>query len=272
MALRSWPASSADNRSVDLIPTLIAVAGLAVTIVLWVTAIALHRVDAAVTLRGLRNGLLVALGLFAVTFVLETWLFNASSGLIVGLVVGLGYLWVGSTLIPLGLVFNSKPAWTTLGAWAAVPVIVVSIGFGYTEYRAANDQSQTTTANGTIALSLSGFGQYPVTANGVATCTTGTAGDMTLFGGSSGNAAVMSADGRVIQLQFSIDATGANPTLSLTVGSQTSTSTPGALALDAGSSATGGHAKLTGMVPTGANGQPDPANPWSGDFSWACGR
>lgn len=256
----------------DLIPTLIAVAGLAVTILLWVTAIALHRVDPAVTLRGLRNGLIVALALFALMFVLETWLFNVLSGLLVGLVVGLGYFWVGATLIPLGLVFNSKPAWTTLGAWAAVPVIVVSIGFGYTEYRAANDQAQTTTANGTIALSLNGFGQYPVTANGVATCTTGTAGDMTLFGGASGNAAVMSEDGRVIQLQFSIDANSANPSLSLTVGSQTSTSTPGALTLDAGSSAIGGHAKLVGMVPLGANGQPDPANPWSGDFSWSCGR
>lgn len=256
----------------DPFVTMIALAGLAVTVVLWVAALALHRVDPAVTVRGLRNGLIVALALFAVTAVLETWLFNVSSGLIVGLVIGVGYLWVGATLIPLGLVFNSKPAWTTLGAWAAVPVIVVSIGFGYTEYRAANDQSQTTTANGTIALSLNGLGQYPVTANGVATCTTGTAGDMTLFGGSSGNAAVMSADGRVIQLQFSIDANSANPTLSLTVGSQTASSTPQALALDAGSSATGGHAKLVGLLPLGADGQPDPANPWSGDFSWACGR
>lgn len=256
----------------DPFPTLIAVAGLAVTILLWVTAIALHRVDPAVTVHGLRNGVIVALGLFAVTLVLETWLFNLSSGLLVGLVVGLGYFWVGATLIPLGLVFNSKPAWTTLGAWAAVPVIVVSIGFGYTEYRAANEQTETTTANGTIALSLNGLGQYPVTANGVATCSTSTAGDMTLFGGASGNAAVMSADGRVIQLQFAIDANGANPSLSLTVGSQTSTSTPQALTLDAGSSPTGGHAKLAGMVPLGANGQADSANPWSGDFSWSCGR
>lgn len=256
----------------DPIPTLIALAGLAVTIVLWVAAIALRRVDPAVTVRGLRNGLIVAFALFAVTFVLETWLFNATSGLLVGLVVGLGYFWVGATLIPLGLVFKSKPAWTTLGAWAAVPVIVVSIGFGYTEYRSTNDQAQTTTANGTIALSLNGFGQSPVTANGVATCSTSTAGDMTLFGGASGNAAVMSEDGRVIQLQFSIDANSANPSLSLTVGSQTSTSTPGALALDAGSSPIGGHAKLVGMVPLGANGRPDPANPWSGDFSWSCGR
>jgi len=244
----------------------------AASALVWATAIALHRVDPSVTLRGLRNGLLVAVALFAVTLILETALFNLASGLAVALVVGVAYFWIGSTLIPVGLVFKSKPAWTTLGAWAAVPVIVVSIGFGYTEYRSANDQTQTTTANGTIALSLNGLGQDAVTANGVATCTTSSAGDMSLFGGATGNAAVMSEDGRVIQLQFSIDASGANPSLSLTVDSQTSTSTTQALALDAGSSPTGGHAKLAGMVPLGAEGQPDPSQVWSGDFSWSCGR
>ncbi|HEY5488246.1 MAG TPA: hypothetical protein VIK00_00275 [Candidatus Limnocylindrales bacterium] len=256
----------------DMIQTVIAVGAVVVTALLWATAIALRRVDLSITLRGLRNGLLVALALFALTFVLEALLFNVTSGLIVGLVVGAGYFWIGSTLIPVGLVFKSKPAWTTLGAWAAVPVIVVSIGFGYTEYRSANDQPQSTTANGTIALSLNGLGQYPVTANGVATCSTSSAGDMALFGGTAGNAAVMSQDGRVVQLQFSIAASGANPSLSLTVGSQTANAAPQTMRLDPGSSPTGGHATLAGIDPLGTNGQPDPSQVWSGDFSWSCGR
>jgi hypothetical protein len=240
----------------NLTVAIVAVAVVA-TIVPWAAALALHRVDAGVTLRGLRNGLIVAAALFAVVFVLEAVLFNAQSGLLVGLVVGLGYFWIGSTLIPIGLLFKSKPAWTTLGAWAAVPVIVVSLGFGYVSYRSVGtDAPNNTTANGTIELSFDSLGgPEPVTASGVATCTYDSAGNMTLIAGSTGNAAVMSTDGRVIQLELDLNANGTVAGLSLTMSGQQSEPT---LTLDPGAAPRGGHGRLGGPLP--------------GDFNWTCPR
>ena len=135
--------------AMDIDPRIVAFVAIAATVVLWAVAIVLGRVDARVTARGLRNGSLIALVLFAITAVIVALVFNGRAvflatldltgavelGLLVGLIVGLGYLWLGSVLIAIGLIFRSKPQWTTLGAWSAVPVIVVAAGFGYTSYR-----------------------------------------------------------------------------------------------------------------------------------------
>ena len=128
------------------------VIGATLTAILWAVAILLQRVDARVTARGFRNGSIVALILFVITTIVVTIYFNGrASGLITfdlpaalslgafaGLVVGLAYLWLGGLLIAIGLIFRSTPAWSTVGAWAAVPVLVVSLGFGYVSFRSVN--------------------------------------------------------------------------------------------------------------------------------------
>ena len=128
------------------------IVALGVTAVLWAAAFVLGRVDARVTARGLRNGALIAAALFGITVVIVTFVYNGRAvfvdtldltgafelGLIVGAVVAVSYLWLGAVLIAIGLIFRSKPQWSTLGAWAAVPVIVVSLGFGYVSYRSVN--------------------------------------------------------------------------------------------------------------------------------------
>src|SRR4051812_22727565 len=97
------------------------------TVLLWAAAVTLRRVDGRVTARGFRNGSIVAVILFLVTTIVVTIYFNGqyiyistldltgafALALIVGLIVGLGYLWLGGLLIAIGLIFNAKPAWST---------------------------------------------------------------------------------------------------------------------------------------------------------------
>src|SRR4051812_15940869 len=106
-------------------PFLVVLAAIVVTAVLWIADIALGRVDRRVTIRGFRNGALVAATLFAITAVVVAVVFDGRPvflvaldlagsiqlGLIVGAIVALGYLLIGAGLIAIGLVFKSKPQW-----------------------------------------------------------------------------------------------------------------------------------------------------------------
>ncbi len=150
-------------------PPVVALILIIATVLLWAAAIILGRVDGRVTARGLRNGALIATALFAITAVIVALVFNGRAvflvtldlagaielGLLVGLVVGLGYLWLGSVLIAIGLIFKSKPQWTTLGAWAAVPVVVMAAGFGYASYKSVTSEgAAASSANGSMHLNL----------------------------------------------------------------------------------------------------------------------
>jgi hypothetical protein len=270
----------------------IGVGGILLIIVLaavvpWAIASALGRVDAGVTLSGLRNGLIVAVLIGAAVGVLvalfnngdaeEIGISSAGIGAIIGVFVGFAYFWLGSTLIPIGLIFKAKPAWSTVGAWAAVPIIVVSLGLGYTAYRSADDSSATqTTANGTVQLSLNTGGVRPISASGVATCSTDKSGSESVVAGTKGNAAIMSTEGTVVQITFDLEPGATNPSIVLTVANESAMpgkgwdASPQTIALDPGSNMIGGHATLTGLVPHGADGQPVPNTTWSGDFTWLC--
>lgn len=186
----------------------------------WAAAFALRRVARDVTIRGFRNGTLIAAVLFALTVVVIAFVFNGRAvflvtldlagaielGLLVGAVVALGYLWLGGLLIAIGLIFRSKPQWTTLGAWAAVPVIVVAAGFGYTSYRSfASEGAATSTANGSISVNLSGSQTGRISAQGAASCATDSGGTLTIQTGTAADPHIITTDGRLTQVQISMN-------------------------------------------------------------------
>jgi len=254
------------------------VLGAVVTVVLWAAAFAMRRVDREVTIRGLRNGLLVALVLFVVTATLVTLMFDISLGILVGAVIALGYFWVGAMLIPLGLLFRARPDWTKLGAWVAVPIIVMSAGFGYAAYRAVQEEgAPPTRTNGTVTLSLSGAQLGTVDASGAATCQFDSSGALRLQAGAGiGGSALNATDGRPVTIQYAMDANGANRSIQVGVGSVKAVPgkgwdpSPQTIALSPSSTAHAGQVTLSGVVPLDASGDPDPTEVWSGVFSWTC--
>ena len=256
----------------DIDPRIVAFVAIAATVVLWAVAIVMGRVDARVTARGLRNGSLIAFVLFAISAVIVAFVFNGRAvflttldltgaiglGLLVGLIVGLGYLWLGSVLIAIGLIFRSKPQWTTLGAWAAVPVIVVAAGFGYTSYRSVASDSSTSKANGLISLSLNGPGTGRISADGSATCSLDSSGTMTITAGTPTEARIITADGRLTSVQIVASADTGGATIEqfsiagLDLAPESATTGPG-------STTAAGQLQLSGSN-------------WSGTISWSCNQ
>lgn len=243
-----------------------------VTATLWVVVIALGRVDARVTARGLRNGALIALALFAITVVIVTFVFNGRAvfvdvldlagafelGVLVGAVVAIGYLWLGAVLIAIGLIFRSKPQWTTLGAWAAVPVIVVSLGFGYVSYRSvAAEGQQTASANGSLSISLSAGQAEPLTATGAATCSGSPDGTFTIHAGTDAEPHIVTDDGRLVSVQITLGPDSPDAALTLSIAgldlSEMSTQTA------SGSGYASGQLQVS-------------AAPWMGTVTWACNQ
>lgn len=204
--------------AMDMDPGVVALLAIGITAAVWTGAFALDRIDPRVTARGLRNGALIALGLFAVTLVIVTFVVNnrgvfaqpdgtggaVQLGLLVGAVVALGYLWLGSVLIAIGLLFRSKPLWTTLGAWVAVPVIVVSLGFGYVSYRSVPAEGQRPMTNGSMSINVSNGQRTVLEANGSAVCVTDASGNTTIETGNSADTVIVAEDGRVISARVTL--------------------------------------------------------------------
>lgn len=118
--------------------TTVQVVAYASTVVLWAAAIVLHVVDWRLAVRGLRNGLVAAAVLFAATAAIVALGYSdLGLGLTVGALLGWGFLWLGGTLLPVGLLARGKEAWVLYGTWVAVPVIVASVGFALAAMRAA---------------------------------------------------------------------------------------------------------------------------------------
>ena len=124
------------------------------------------------------------------------------------MLVSFAYLWLGAVLIAVGLIFRSKPAWTTLGAWAAVPVIVVSLGFGYVSFRSVSDQgTQPQTYLGLVDLELSGPTLGTLHASGRAQCQYDSTGAMRLQSGNGLNGTTLVTDeGGQLYVQLDVDA------------------------------------------------------------------
>ena len=254
-----------DVRAVGLI------VGLAITIVLWAAAFLLGRVDIRETAHGLRNGALIAAVLFAATVVIVTLVYNGRAvfvdtldlagafqlGLIVGAVIAVGYLWLGTILIAIGLIFRSKPQWSSLGAWAAVPVIIVSLGFGYVSYRSVNaDTTPNSGANGTISISLSTPGQdEPLTADGAATCATSPSGVITVHAGTDAAPQIVSDDGRLVTALVTLSPDTPNADLTMSIAGLDLTDMTTVTAT--GSGYAGGQLQVTAL-------------PLTGTLTWAC--
>ncbi len=257
----------------DLDPRLVVIAAVVALVVLWVTAFALGRVDARVTARGLRNGALIAAALFAITAVIVSIVFNGrpvfaealdlggavSLGLLVGALVALGYLWLGGVLIAIGLIFKSKPQWTTLGAWAAVPVIIVSFGIGYVSYRSvAAEGAATSSANGSVAISLSQQGKSPISASGAATCATAADGSVTITTGTPADPHIITTDGRLTQAQVRVAPALGEATLD-TFSIFGIDAVPESVTTAPGSTSTAGQLQLS-------------VAPWTGALTWTCNQ
>jgi hypothetical protein len=276
-----------DNECVPIEqPTVLAVLAIVGTLALWAAALALKRVDRRVLIRGIRNGALIGVVLMigvalVVAFVLkasESSLFAHSDvaavlgvGLLVGLMVAGAYLWIGTCLIALGLIFRAKAGWVTAGAWAAVPVIVVSAGFGYVSFKSVQaEASQPQNVTGAATLSLSGARLGDVSVQATATC------ELDRLGGVAVDASGTSPDNRTVDVSFSVDAGGGNASIQLNVGGVTAgpgkgwNPGPDTMVVQPGSSRSSGTVMLMNIVPLTAQSEPDPTERWSGQFSWTC--
>jgi hypothetical protein len=276
----------------DVDPRIIVGAAIALTVILWAIAIALQRVDSRVTVRGFRNGSIVAVGIFIVTALIVAIFFNGREiifatldlrgafalGVFVGLVFALGYLWLGSLVMAIGLIFNSKPAWSTVGTWAAVPVIVVSLGFGYVSFRSVQQEGTSPSAlRGSVALQLAGEKLGAVDVIGNAQCEYDGTGALRLrAGGGVGGSTIATPDGRQVYVKFDLDGSAIDPSIQVIVGSAEADPGkgwqpgPDTIALAPGSTTHTGSALLSDLVPVDSKGHPDPTERWSGKVSWTC--
>ena len=236
-------------------------------------AFVLGRVDSRVTARGFRNGARSWPGhLFIVTALIVAIVFNGRETIFANprpqRRPGPGRLRragvrarlpvAGSLVMAIGLIFNAKPAWSTVGAWAAVPVIVVSLGFGYVSYRSvAAENSGNSTANGSMSITVNGVQAEPITANGVATCSTAQDSTRTVVAGSVGEPRIVSSDGRLTSAAITLSPDGTSAQINMTMTglpglSQTVTAAPG-------STPSGGQLAVA-------------SGGWSGTVSWSCNQ
>lgn len=123
---------------------------LAVATAAWAVALGKRRVDRTTVTRGVMSGLVFAGGLAALAAVAALVFYRGEQPIFgvaayVGLVVGVAFLMLGLTVMPIGLLLGGGAEWARYGAWAAVVVITVSIGFGYTAYKAFEDEQATQT-------------------------------------------------------------------------------------------------------------------------------
>jgi hypothetical protein len=124
---------------------LLAAVTLGATAIAWAAAFYLKRVDRANALVGLRNGVLMAIAIGAGTAALA-WLvlqgapFREQAALSVGLLFGLGFLWLGLTVMPIGFIYRGGRDWARYGTWAAVVIVVISLGLGWTAFLAYQNE------------------------------------------------------------------------------------------------------------------------------------
>jgi hypothetical protein len=123
--------------------------------VAWILAIARGRVDRAEVARGFTHGAVIATILLAVTATLIAVFLSGREflggvvgfgealglGVVVGAVLGVAYVVAGAVLMPIGLLVRKSRDWALYGTWAAVVIVIISLGLGWTAYTAYQDDS-----------------------------------------------------------------------------------------------------------------------------------
>jgi len=112
-----------------------------VTIVLWTVVLVGRRASRSDILAGLRNGALVGALLGLAVAAVALLIFNGQPdalnvALTAGLTIGVGYFWLGATLMPIGFLAQGGYDWARYGTWVAIVIIIFASGLGYTAYRA----------------------------------------------------------------------------------------------------------------------------------------
>ena len=126
-----------------------------VTAILWIAAIVSGPPRRSDILAGLRNGVIVGLLLGLATAGVALLVLNSQPdapalALRVGLTIGLGYLWLGAVLMPIGFLARGGYDWARYGTWAAIGIIIFAAGLGYTAY-SSFQESPTTPQSPTTA-------------------------------------------------------------------------------------------------------------------------
>jgi hypothetical protein len=188
----------------------------------------------------------------------------------IGLAVGLGMLWVATTVLAIGMWFRAGIQFATWGSVLAVPAIVAALGLGYATFRADQARSeQPIIRPGTATLDASGAQLARFSATGEAQCAYNPSGSFSL------DADVTAADGRSATLQLGLAEDGA-ASIALSIDDVVAfpgkgwEPGPDTIQLRPGTAAQSGGLTFTGLVPLTANGEPDPAEHWSGTVSWEC--
>jgi hypothetical protein len=244
-------------------------------------------------LRGLRNGLIVALALFAsiggvvaALTVGRPFLFGATLtpggaltlGALVGAVVAIGYFVLGTAVLLLGLLRRPSPRWVTRDSWLVTPVVAVlavaALGFasGVGEYA-----NRPITRAGMVSLTVEGADIGRLVADGQAQCILHDGTDLVVRAGAvDGETAVttlQSADGRPLGIWFALQA-GVEPGLSLAIGDRTAVdgrSTGARLDLAPGASRFAGTLDFSGLSALDpGTGEPLPGADWRGTLAWQC--
>jgi hypothetical protein len=244
-------------------------------------------------LRGLRNGLLVALALFvivggavaALTFgrpvLFGTTLELTGAlalGALAGAVVAIGYFALGTAVLLVGLLRRPSPRWVTRDAWLVAPVVAVLVvaawGFaaGLGEYA-----DRPITRAGTVSLAVAGPDIGQLDAQGQAQCILHDGADLVVRAGTAGGEAAVTTleteDGVVLGIQLGLPA-GAEPGLHVDVGGKSAwagRSVDARLELAAGASRFGGTLHFNRLAPLDpGTREPEPGEGWRGTLTWAC--
>ncbi len=115
---------------------------------------------------GLRRGLLVGFVIFAITAIVLTIFLNVGNfifstlgfadavafGVFAGLVLGVGFVWLGLVLAAIGVLIRPNEMWVRFGAWVAAPIIVVAAGFGLASYNAFQAEQARPTETGGVSV------------------------------------------------------------------------------------------------------------------------
>lgn len=244
-------------------------------------------------LRGARNGALVALllaaGLVGLTTLLGTgqpFLFGTLDmaaafrlGLLLGVPVGVGYLWLGLAVMAVGLMAGAGRSWATRGAWLATPVfaivVVSAAGFAFAMAQRGSDPT-VITRPGQLELTLQRGATAPVTAAGPTECRASTTGSFTLHAGDGGIPPLASGSGSLATVQLSIvddevavlvvsfDQLFASP-------ARAADGPPPAVSLAPGWTRAAGQLSFSGLLPLDPDdGLPIEDQPWRGTIGWTC--
>jgi hypothetical protein len=266
------------------------VVGLGLTMGAWLLAARTGRLQRAVTLHGLRNGLLAALvlGLGVTTLITLTmfgrpFLFGGELslggalmlGLLAGTALAVGFFYVGATLLPIGLLLGGGARWASVGSWVLAPVVAVGLYAGYLfSGNLLADIEAPEQRRGTIDLELNGEQLGRVQASGAAHCLLPDDGSLSVDAGLDGELTSTTGDEVWVQLTLDVELDA-----SVVINVAHWSAAPGkgwepnpdTLSVAEGSRREWGQLELRDLVPLNpATGEPDPTERWSGLLSWDC--